>query len=239
MIGLNIENYGLESGDFKSEGSWQVVTQLDPSLPQINKDNFYYGQPKLSDANDAIKRTELFLQKFGHPDESEESTKLVLTPRWIKDPHTDKCYLNESKLTVRLKCGAIALGSILYAPLITTALVVARFVLTATGFRFWAPTDDSLEDRLIKWKRDAILLALTPVIGAMMIGAAASGAIGFTDPYDARKHFTSLEQILLSNLTPDFLSRIIPAGTITVAPCFRPYAKAHLLGGDISEQGAW
>lgn len=197
LFGLNLEDYDLKNGDLDEGKDWSVLNTLDGA--------------DLEEIPEIVRKYRFYWDGR--------------TPRWVKDELTNKFYFNDSPGIVRYKCFLLIFGTALYA--IAVAITSAiRVIGAVSAIQLWFPNPGkSWEERVKDWKANMASLLITPIALLQMEKAALKGVFG-SQPYDARKNFTSWE-------------RLIRLPGITIAPCFHPSANRHFFGGDPSRRNAF
>ncbi|PIS02912.1 MAG: hypothetical protein COT85_02455 [Chlamydiae bacterium CG10_big_fil_rev_8_21_14_0_10_42_34] len=137
-------------------------------------------------------------------------------PMWVIDQSTGERYLNESDATIRRKGGLLAIFCCI--PNLGTSLMSmgGRF-LDLTCIPDESARNESKETKIAK-------MIYAPITYLGMQFAACYACLG--NPKDGRKLFTQLESIQYGD-------------TDSFAPCFKPQAKKHLLGGNLEMHNSY
>lgn len=150
-------------------------------------------------------------------------------------------YCNDSTTTVRLKCAALFVASLIAQPIGLTLNLLNRIAKIFTFAHLWSPSQENynFKARVCEWGKDILLVISTPLI---LIGMLFSALYGATlSPYDGRKLYGSLERLAYSGGYQFFTtdnSRKSPHNYL-LAPCFQPDPKAHLGGGALGQSNVW
>ena len=154
----------------------------------------------------------------------------ILNPKLITryttiDKSTNQRYLNDSELTVRVKCGVLALlGTPLVQPILLAINIVVRFFKIIFFVELWrkANRECNFSAKCRLWNSDFVRIIFSPLV---FVGIHLASIYGIFSPYNGRKLYASVERAVY--------------GQGLLAPCFQPEATRHLLGGNIDTQNAW
>ena len=150
-------------------------------------------------------------------------------PMYLIDESTGKCYWNESKVIVRIKCALLGTLGTAGNLLLAVSNIAFRVLRLVSLYHLWRP-NVQFKARLVSIQEDFKSLVRTPFIFTGLIFSALYGLIS---PYDGRKLYASFAN--LANYTifiPYFGTLHIPA----FAPCFQPSPTRHFFGGDPTKQ---
>lgn len=139
------------------------------------------------------------------------------------DKTTNRVYLNESHIIVRVKCLALTLGTPIVHAVASVLNVAQRVLKLAVGFHFWAPCENektySFSARAAEAGKDLLRIVCTPFA---YIGLEFAALYGVIMPYDGRKLYATIERAMYESFI--------------LAPCFQPKPTSHLFGGDINKK---
>jgi len=150
-------------------------------------------------------------------------------PMYLIDQSTGKCYWNESKVVVRIKCGMLATAGTAGNLLLGLSNIAFRTLRLISLYHLWRP-NVQFEARLRSMKEDLKSLVKTPFIFTGLIFSALYGLIS---PYDGRKLYASFAN--LANYTV-FIPFVGTLELVAFAPCFQPHPTKHFFGGDPTKQ---
>lgn len=173
---------------------------------------------------------------------------------WKADDHkvvdltTGDEYINDSQNVIRLKCAALFAATWIVHPIALLLNLINKICKIVSFAHLWKPANReySFTARLGNLGKDLLLVAMTPLL---FVGFVFSSLYGATlSPYNGRKVYATFERLAYSGgyqafpIGTSLFSSLFGIGepqNYLIAPCFQPYATAHLGGGQIDEKDAW
>lgn len=169
-------------------------------------------------------------------------------PARLMDMSTGREYLDESKSTIRKKCGLLILGTLPLHSLAAILSIANKILKLISFYHFWSNKEDeeefSFKARLKDAGEDFVKIIASPIA---VVGLELAAIYGVFRPYDGRKLYATIERAMNGEDDfPLFAKSIVVEnvkrawqGKFMLAPCFQPKAKRHFFGGDIHEKDAY
>lgn len=158
----------------------------------------------------------------------------------IIDESTKNRYDDDSFNTIRIKCAAIFVATLVAQPIGLFLNLVNRIGKILLFAHFWFPSSKPyhFEARLTEMGKDVLRVVASPFIFIGLLFAAAYGAT--IRPLDGRKLYATLERCAYSGGYHRFVLRYPnDLQTALIGLCFQPEPILHLFGGKIGEKNAW
>lgn len=155
-----------------------------------------------------------------HADVLGKKFKETDIPKYIIDSNTGRKYLNETNVTIRIKCLGLAIGTP-FAHIPFGALNIAFRTVRVFSWENCCRKEGEEYDHSSRLN-DGLRIIGQPFA---IIGLECAAIYGIFRPHDGRKLYASLE---LAQYERSIL-----------APCFHPKPEKHLLGGDINVRDAY
>ncbi len=161
---------------------------------------------------------------FSHFSPCTEFTNDDSNDLYIVDSSNRDRYLADDPKVTRLKCLLLATATPIIHPIGLLLNLANRIAKLISFAHFWHPSAEhySLNEKLWAVGKDLLRVASSPII---YISLELSALYGLFLPNQARKLYATFERCAF--------------GKALLAPCFQPYATAHLGGAPGYAMNAW
>ncbi len=134
-------------------------------------------------------------------------------------------YLNDSLTVKRIKCLLLVIFTPIAHAIGVVLSLANRIVKLVTLSHFWHAYQENhyfFKTRVVAFCKDLLRVALTPIF---FLGLELAALDGLMFPYSGGKIYATFERCLYQKYL--------------LAPCFQPFPKKHLFGGDLQQPDNW